>query len=629
MNSLNSKIKFFIILLCSLSTVFIYTQNLIFDDVTIDRNNALITFHNYPDDITNNIRLTIDNKEESNFNLTLLNIKNLYYIIIDNSGSILEEDIEIIKEKLKFFLSNLKKDDLVNLDKVNDEKINIYKLAPVTEKLYESINLLKREGNYSRLYDAVLSSYKELLDLKKSNEYKDYNYYLIFFSDGEDINSENKGSKVLELDGIPFFFFCYGDSYNPALPKPFIELTEKTEGKFLESPDNNNIKKIFFDNENRYLLKFPIDINKIIKSRQYIVRIARKDNPENRIEIDLKKLFPDIKIESKDNNLVKNTFINKDHKNKLIFNINLIPILIGILILILLLILFFILRKIVSKISFSQKKYSNKKEDSFVTNSSTLNILSNNEVKSENSKTSLQEQSKIKEINNQKNYINQKEKYNQTTKDFLLNELTKEDKILIEYKTLCDNSPKRIYNRFDIFHSQHTSYIDKPDKNGEEIEIDSLFKILSVEKDFLEVESEKLFLIDEDIVITHLLLKVQKIEYNIKKENFKIRLFSLEDKDLTNFFKVSKEIIGTKKRKIFGSKDAIIESFIKKDKDIPIIRNIWFKGELKKENNSLILITEEPVFLDIKLSIKYNEIINEYDVKKIEKKEDKFYIYLS
>lgn len=608
-----------------------YTQNLILDDVTIDKESVFITFHNYPDDITSNITLMVDNKEKNNFNITLLNVRNLYYILIDNSGSLLEGDITSIKDKIKFFISNLKSNDLITIYKVNDDKTNIYKLNIRTDKTYEILEQIKREGNYSRLYDAVLSSYKELLDLKQMDQYKGYNYYLIFFSDGEDIESKNRGTRLLNLEGIPFFFFCYGDSYNEKLREPFIHLASNTNGKFLQEPDNSNIKKLFFDNENRYLLEFEVDLNKVISSKEYIVIISRKDDKNNKIEIDLKKFFKDKEnkiIHKEDNkeNLRFNLF--KINLNKDLLKI-LIIIAISILLLILIVILFLLLRKLIFN-----KNFSLKDKNSTIEKRTNNNYINTTNIPDNLNTTQNTSQSIIINENkdNNKNYTTQSNKYSEKTtikQKEIEKILEKESNIIIEYKTLKDNSPKRRYNKFDIFHSGHASYIDNRDNSGEEISIDSVFKILNIEKDFIDVESKRLFLIDEDIVISHILLKVVKIEYNIKEENFKIRLFNLEGKNLNNYFKISKEIIGTKKRRIFGAKDAIIEMFLKKDKEIEdIINNVWLKGELKKDKEDIILITENSLFLDIKISIRYNEVVNEYNIRKISKVNNKFYNYL-
>lgn len=591
------------------------SENLILDYVSIEKEMAFVVFHNYPDDIRENIGLIVDKKERVDFTLNFLNTKSLYSIIIDNSGSIYEEEIEIIKEKISFFLKNLKKDDLVNIDKVNDFKTNLYKLNYVNEETYKVIDFIQREGTYSRLYDAVLSNYYELLKLKKDESYKDYNYYLIFFSDGEDIKSKNKGKTILNLEGIPFFFFSYGDCYDKELLEPFVKLTEITKGKFLKEPDNDSIKNVFFDNENRYLLKFSINKERIVNSREYIVTIFQKDNSNNKIEFDLKKFFSDTKKESKKN--YKDIYFFKFRITSLFF-------IILILIFLIFLGLFLLIKKDIFHLNFLEKKRNSKYKKKLYISQKYINnnLLNKNNINREENKKQLQQQKEQIDYN--------KSKYAIDTVKSIEKILTQEsESIIVEYKTLKDNYIKRRYNRFEIFHSQNISYIETPDNTGEEIQIDSIFKIINIESDWIEVESEKIFLIDEDIVIDYLIFKVQKIEYNFEKENFIVKLYVLnEDKNLKDLFKISKEILATNKRKIFGSKDAVIESFLKRGNEMLIINDLWQKGELKKDKGNIILITNTPLALDIKIVVKYDELSSEYTIKKIEKINDEFYVYL-
>ena len=106
--------KRFIGFLLTLLLIFAISQNvtaLVLDDVTIDENitfsknknektdRVTIRFHNYPDDISDNLRLTLNQEEifKPDYTLNRDLITRYYYILIDNSGSMRERDLAAIR----------------------------------------------------------------------------------------------------------------------------------------------------------------------------------------------------------------------------------------------------------------------------------------------------------------------------------------------------------------------------------------------------------------------------------------------------------------------------------------------------------------------------------------------------
>jgi len=211
--------------------------------------------------------------------------------LIDNSGSIKDDNFDIIKNRVKFVLNNIKKSDVLGVWKVNDFTTKVSELSENTTNRIELIDSIQKEGNYSRLYDSILTVNEELIRAK--DKYPDKkNIYLLFFSDGEDILSQTTPEQLTaRYKDIPFFYFNYSINFNEQTNKPLLDIA-KNFGKYFEYPDEDTIRTLFFNSEVRYKLSFLINPKKIAKSKKFIATIYQKDNTNNKINLDLRTLFP-------------------------------------------------------------------------------------------------------------------------------------------------------------------------------------------------------------------------------------------------------------------------------------------------------------------------------------------------
>ena len=277
-----------------LTTVFLLSsESLKLDDVTIDKatNICTIRFHNYPDDIIEKIGFILNNSKRVKFEVENIPNDSIYGALIDNSGSIKDDNFDIIKNRVKFVLNNIKKSDVLGVWKVNDFTTKVSELSENTTNRIELIDSIQKEGNYSRLYDSILTVNEELIRAK--DKYPDKkNIYLLFFSDGEDILSQTTPEQLTaRYKDIPFFYFNYSINFNEQTNKPLLDIA-KNFGKYFEYPDEDTIRTLFFNSEVRYKLSFLINPKKIAKSKKFIATIYQKDNTNNKINLDLRTLFP-------------------------------------------------------------------------------------------------------------------------------------------------------------------------------------------------------------------------------------------------------------------------------------------------------------------------------------------------
>ena len=325
--------------------IFAISQNvtaLVLDDVTIDENitfsknknektdRVTIRFHNYPDDITDNLRLTLNEEEifKPDYTLTSDRITRYYYILIDNSGSIKEQDLSAIRKNVSYLISHINPQDYVEVITVSDYSSAIYKLSHYNPNVMTRIDGIIREGTYSRLYDAVSELNTQVIR-KKQNEKASENevlYYILFFSDGEDIASTTTGRQMRDgYRDIPFYYFCYASDFKPEKNKPFQDIADK-HGKFFNYLDTDKIDSLFFSNENRYTLVFFINKKEILKTKSYYIELSKRTTEEGKIIIDLRKYFDgsnlnDMIVDApKDNTLYHNLKNNLAHDTQYAYN---------------------------------------------------------------------------------------------------------------------------------------------------------------------------------------------------------------------------------------------------------------------------------------------------------------------
>lgn len=285
--------KYFFIALLLATAFFASSESLRLDDVTIDKatNICTIRFHNYPDDIIEKIGFVLNNSKRVKFEIENIPNDSIYGALIDNSGSIKDDNFDIIKSRVKFVLNNIKKSDVLGVWKVNDFTTKVSELSENTTNRIELVDSIQKEGNYSRLYDSILTVNEELIRAK--DKYPDKkNIYLLFFSDGEDILSQTTPDQLTaRYKDIPFFYFNYSINFNEQTNKPLLDIA-KNFGKYYEYPDEDTIRTLFFNSEVRYKISFLINPKKIAKSKKFIATIYQKDSANNKINLDLRTLFP-------------------------------------------------------------------------------------------------------------------------------------------------------------------------------------------------------------------------------------------------------------------------------------------------------------------------------------------------
>lgn len=280
-----------IIVIFSLFITFnIFSDTLIYDDLTIDKNSFLsLKIHNLNKKEMQTLSLFVDEKENKKFKSEKIKNNWLFGVIVDNSGSMLLNDFFTILERVRFLLSNVDKDDYLIVWKLNNTKEIIYPLSNPDETLGLKISSLIREGKFTRLYDGIIDAKKELKEIMKDPKYSKYNPYLLVFSDGDDIGSKSKAKEITERDNaIPFYFFSYINKEEKDIVIPFKNLADVTHGKILEKPSNDDINNLFIDRLNRYIIRFQINKEEILKREQYFIEI-RTGNKF--LKFDLRKLF--------------------------------------------------------------------------------------------------------------------------------------------------------------------------------------------------------------------------------------------------------------------------------------------------------------------------------------------------
>jgi len=313
-------VKWFFSALLLTTAIFVSSESLKLDDVTIDTatNICTIRFHNYPDDIIEKIGFILNNSKRVKFEIENIPNDSIYGALIDNSGSIKDDNFDIIKNRVKFVMNNIKKSDVLGVWKVNDFTTKVSELSENTTNRLDLIDSIQKEGNYSRLYDSILTVNEELIKAKEKYPDKK-NIYLLFFSDGEDILSKTTQAQLIsQYRDIPFFYFNYSINFNELTNKPLLDIAENF-GKYFEYPDENTIRTLFFNSEVRYKISFLINPKKIAKSKKFIATIFQKDNLDNKINLDLRTLFPGapnksaLIVEDKDSDGNKNK--DKDRDN--------------------------------------------------------------------------------------------------------------------------------------------------------------------------------------------------------------------------------------------------------------------------------------------------------------------------
>lgn len=285
--------KYFFITLLLTTAIFVNSESLKLDDVTIDTSTNICTirFHNYPDDIIEKIGFILNNSKRVKFEIENIPNDSVYGALIDNSGSIKDDNFNIIKNRVKFVLNNIKKSDVLGVWKVNDFTTKVSEFSENTTNRIDLIDSVQKEGNYSRLYDSILTVNGELI--KAKDKYPDKkNIYLLFFSDGEDILSQTTPEQLTsQYKDIPFFYFNYSINFNEQTNKPLLDISNNF-GKYFEYPDEDTIRTLFFNSEVRYKISFLINPKNIAKSKKFIATIYQKDNTDNKINLDLRTLFP-------------------------------------------------------------------------------------------------------------------------------------------------------------------------------------------------------------------------------------------------------------------------------------------------------------------------------------------------
>ncbi len=221
---------------------------------------------------------------------------NLLYLVIsiDSSKSISENLLKEIKKTADDLLSNTGQNDMVALNKFNDEVILLNNFTNNNAEIIKNICKIQRHGSKTLFYNALYES----LDLLNKTEFPQK--AIIVFTDGKDEGSSIEINDVIEFakeSHIPLY--CI--TFNPQdRIKLLSRLTILTGGKLFNSrtKDLSSIYRELLSNiKNKYLVQYKSMLEPDGKPHQIEIKLKYKNiSDSDHREIILKRRLPLINL---------------------------------------------------------------------------------------------------------------------------------------------------------------------------------------------------------------------------------------------------------------------------------------------------------------------------------------------
>jgi hypothetical protein len=638
--------KIFALIAVIFINISVIPEEIILDDVSSDgKGNYAVTIHNLDESGVDNLKLTLDGKDYTGLAVEKMSSKFLFGVIIDNSGSMKLDDFFTLLKRMNYILDNMKEDDYIAVWKLNDRRIPIYPLGRPDKNFSVQINKLIREGKYTRLYDGIIESKKELDGYMQKEEYRTYFPSLVVLSDADDINSANKPGDILtENNDIPFYFFSYLTLPDKRITEPYEKLSGITKGKFLERPDEQAVKKYLFDRNTRYLVKFVVKKSDFKKET---VTAQIKDEQSDTLTFELKNLFNG----NNGNNVNSGNIKNIDDKNgsqdgfhlpfKIPFKILLYLVMILVTLFILLLV-FFLMRKKFLAIGHASKErmrssggsgtsFKNTTNSGYDSNDAGVDKTVENgqnlqstgtkfETKSgksvseedteemkkpEDLKTEKEQGEQKTDVKKQAEVKKQSDEFSaELSSDGKTSPFLKNQKII--YRETEDLLNAKKYNKIHLFHNDRTTFVDAAETSGQEVYYNTRFALKKVTAEFLVCSGKMFLLLDEILKINGIQFRVIAVTVEKRKKLLNYKIVPLEKLDLVKKFSKKKEIEASKKSLIFGTPDSILEKMTSRKTNGEIV----FSGEWKKaeiigsSDNTVKIATNSPVVIDTCIEFK-------------------------
>jgi Ca-activated chloride channel homolog len=167
-------------------------------------------------------------------------------LVVDVSGSMEGEKLELVKAGLESFLLRILPEDRVGLVQFYDEAEEVVAPAPLSENriaLQTAIQDMRAEGK-TAVFDALEVAHQSLEALPRSDE--DRIRAIVLLSDGQDNASMitlNQLAQTFEESGISIFPVAYGADADTAMLEQIADFSRT----IVVSGDSGNIAQIFED----------------------------------------------------------------------------------------------------------------------------------------------------------------------------------------------------------------------------------------------------------------------------------------------------------------------------------------------------------------------------------------------
>lgn len=291
-----------IIVLC-ISSTYILPQNL--NIVLIKTNtekfpnlvSAIQVYDDNEDPITDltkdNFSATLGGKEADSLNATTYKKSGLPFNImlcVDISGTMQGKPMQAMKNAILKFIDDMRPIDKLGIIGIADDAELISDFSNNKEFLKEKVKNLSTKGNYTAVYYGAYKGLKALADNKEN-----VGKILILIGDGKNESPSSSYSEqdVIDLgiaEGIPVFSIGY-TKIDPAYLQSFEKISDKTKGKFYNSPSDDDLsrqyKKLYSQILNKYLVKYII-YNMKGDGNEYVNAVSVKYN--NFVKSDNKKV---------------------------------------------------------------------------------------------------------------------------------------------------------------------------------------------------------------------------------------------------------------------------------------------------------------------------------------------------
>mgnify|MGYP000865809243 CR=1 FL=1 len=212
-------------------------------------------------------------------------------LCVDISGTMTGKPMLSMKNAINKFIDDMRPMDKLGIIGIADDAELISDFSNNKEYLKQKVESLTPKGNYSSIFYGAYKGIKALADNKENT-----GKILMLIADGKNESPSNTYTEkdVIDLgvsEGIPVFSIGY-TKIDPAYLQSLEKISDKTNGKFYNSPNDDDLsrqyQKLYNQILNIYLVKYVI-YNTKGDGNEYVSSVSVKH--DNTVKSDNKKVI--------------------------------------------------------------------------------------------------------------------------------------------------------------------------------------------------------------------------------------------------------------------------------------------------------------------------------------------------